>query len=99
MTYIMLSEMKRNWTDDFSWYSWLVSKSQTVLWLAGEPLKDNFQLCTHGRTNKQINLIDCWTATFAVKKYKEFEIQVNRQPTMPSMHSTVNVDNDNDIID
>ena len=52
----------------------MVSKSQTVLWLAGEPLKDDFQLCTHrhtdGQTNKQINLIDCWTATFAVKNHE-----------------------------
>ena len=43
----------------------MVSKSQTVLWLAGEPLKDNFQLCT--QTDGQVNLIACWTATFALK--------------------------------
>ena len=36
-----------------------------MLWLAGEPLKDNFQLCT--QTDGQVNLIACWTATFALK--------------------------------
>ena len=39
-----------------------------MLWLAGEPSKDKFQLCTHTHTQTdKVNLIDCWTATFAVK--------------------------------
>ena len=35
-------------------------------WL-GEPLTDEFQ--EWRQTHKQIDLIDCWTATFAVKKF------------------------------
>ena len=53
-----------------SWYNtvlWLVSKSQTVLWFADlNLLKEELQGCDK-QTNKQIDLIDCWTASFAVK--------------------------------
>ena len=54
-----------------SWYNtvlWLVSKSQTVLWFADlNLLKEELQGCDK-QTDKQIDLIDCWTASFAVKK-------------------------------
>ena len=53
-----------------SWYNtvlWLISRSQTVLWLAWWTFNrwiSKVETDTH--TNK-VNLIDCWTATFAVK--------------------------------
>ena len=38
------------------------------------------------------------TIKILYKKYQEFQIQVNRQPTRPSSSApTINVDNDNDI--
>ena len=47
---------------------WLVSKSQTVLWFADlNLLKEELQGCdkqTNKQTDKQIDLIDCWTASF-----------------------------------
>ena len=64
---------------------WLVSKSQTVLWLAGEPLKDNFQLCT--QTDGQVNLIACWTATFAVKNTNQNFTQTSSPDESHCWHS------------
>ena len=62
-----------NWTADFSWYSWsntvqwLVSQTQTVLWLGGEPFKIRISRVaqTDRQTDIQSDLIDCWTAYFS----------------------------------
>ena len=56
-------------TADLKYYS-LIGQSQTVLWLADEPFKRRISRVgqTNKQTNTQINLIACWTATFAVKK-------------------------------
>ena len=47
-----------------------------MLWLAGEYLKEEFQKW-HKHTNRQVNLIDCWTASFAVKKSPQSQVQVS----------------------
>ena len=44
---------------------WLVRVKLCSDWLLNL-LKEEFQGCDK-QTNKQINLIDCWTASFAVK--------------------------------
>ena len=54
-------------TADLKYYS-LIGQSQTVLWLADEPFKRRIsKVETHRHTHRQIDLIDCWTATSAVK--------------------------------
>ena len=63
-----------NWTADISWYSWskILSSNWSVslklcsVWLV-DSLKEEFQEW-HKQTNTQIDLIACWTATFAVNK-------------------------------
>ena len=62
-----------NWTADFSWSKilssdWSVSLKLCSDWL-GELLTDEFQLLWHTQTqtDRQTDIVDCWTATFAVK--------------------------------
>ena len=62
-----------------------------MLWLAGEHLKEEFQKW-HKHTNRQINLIDCWTASFAVKNWKCFKDIPDRPIEVPGykwVHDTV----------
>ena len=81
--YIMLSEIKRshcnkklqllclNWTADFSWHSLsnTVSYSQTVLWLACEPLNRRISIVTAHRHTRRwtYQIVVCWPATFVLK--------------------------------
>ena len=83
---IYISEMKRSgqrqytWTADINWNSWsiiLSSNWSVSLKLCSDcwfkPFKRRISRLwqTNRQTNRQINLIDCWTASFAVKKMKE----------------------------
>ena len=48
-----------------------------MLWFADlNLLKEEFQGCDR-QTDKQVNLIDCWTASFAVKKSPQSQVQVS----------------------
>ena len=63
------------------WYClWLVSKSQTVLWLAGWTINRWISTFvtdrqTDKQTDRQTDIVDCWTATFAVKNVSSFHFQ------------------------
>ena len=67
-----------------------------MLWFAGDPLKDKFQLCTQTDTHTQINLIACWTATLAVKNIQghTFEKRPHRPTDNPSSRGPIGPKNE-----
>ena len=61
---MIIEQLISAYTADLKYYS-LIGQSQTVLWLADETFKWRISRLAH--THTQVNLIDCWTASFAVK--------------------------------